>query len=227
VTHGNPAFELIRQAVRGGHDLVVKAARGRDVRHMTSFGSTALHLVRKSPVPVLLMSPDRRLLEAPKVLCAVELDDAAEGDVLNRQLLRSAAHLADSYDADLHVIHVADPVRTSVYRAFLSEESYSKFTAERQSGLLRDFEALLASELSGRPRVHAHLRSGNPSDVLTDLVASERFSHLVMGSVGHHEEGVLMGSLAEDVLSRVECCVLTLKPSSFKSPVPIDLSTAA
>lgn len=58
VAHGNPAFELIRRAVRGKHDLIVKTARGRDIKHMTNFGSTALHLVRKSPAPVLLVSPN-------------------------------------------------------------------------------------------------------------------------------------------------------------------------
>jgi universal stress protein E len=227
VTHGNPAFELIRQAVRGKHDLIVKTARGRDVRHMTSFGSTALHLVRKSPAPVLLVSPQRALLEAPKVLCALELDDTDRRQALNRSLLAASRQLAAVYGADLHVVHVVDKQRTDAYRAFLSADVFERFVADRQRLLQEDLEKLLTSELAGVPRVHAHLLEGDPSDQLVDMVAKERFSHLVMGSVAHLSPGHLMGSLVEDVLTRVECSVLMLKPADFKSPVEAEVPTAA
>ncbi|HVY32052.1 MAG TPA: universal stress protein [Polyangiaceae bacterium] len=227
VMHGNPAFELIRQAVRGKHDLIVKTARGRDVRHMTSFGSTALHLVRKSPAPVLLVSPQRALLEAAKVLCALELDDTDRRQALNRSLLAASRQLAAVYGADLHVVHVVDTQRTGAYRAFLTADTFQRFAAERQRLLQEDLERLLQSELSAVPRVHAHLLEGSPPDQLVDMVAKERISHLVMGSVAHSNPGHLMGSLVEEVLTRVECSVLTLKPADFKSPVATEVPNAA
>jgi nucleotide-binding universal stress UspA family protein len=227
VTHGSPAFELVRQAVRGKHDLIVKAARGRDVKHMTSFGSTALHLVRKSPVPVMLMSPNRALLEAPKVLCALELDDLNARQELNLSLLRASANLAASYGAELHVVHVHDAPAASVYRAFLSSELFERFCRERQDLLGEQLMALLASELPGVARVHAHLLDGDPSDTVVHFVETQRVSHLVMGSVARQERGFMLGSLAEDVLTRVDCSVLTLKPAGFESPIQIDVPSAA
>jgi nucleotide-binding universal stress UspA family protein len=227
VTHGNAAFELVRQAVRGKHDLIVKAARGRDLKHMTSFGSTALHLVRKSPVPVMLMSPNRALLEAPKVLCALDLDDLDTRQQLNRSLLQAAANLAASYGAELHVVHVHDAPAARLYRAFLSAELFERFCLERQELLTVRLTELLASELAGVPQVHAHLLDGEPSDALVHFVETQGVSHLVMGSVAHEERGFMLGSLAEDVLTRVDCSVLTLKPAGFESPIQIDVPSAA
>lgn len=227
VAHGNPAFELIRQVVRGKHDLIIKAARGRDVRHMTSFGSTALHLVRKSPAPVLLVSPDRALLEAPTVLCALELDGTDRRQELNRRLVAAAQQLAEVYGAEIHVVHVVDEKSTAAYRAFLSEEAFARFSEDRRRLLREDLTTLLTSGLSGQRNVHAHLLEGDPSDHLTDLVKSRGVSHLVMGSVAHLAPGHLMGSLVEDVLARVECSVLTLKPADFQSPITLDVPSAA
>jgi hypothetical protein len=41
---------------------------------------------------------------------------------------------------------------------------YARFAADRQRLLQDDLEKLLASELAGVPRVHAHLLEGDPSD---------------------------------------------------------------
>ncbi len=227
VTHGNPAFELIRQAMRGKHDLIVKTARGRDVKHVTSFGSTALHLIRKSPAPVLLVSPHRGLLERPKILCALELDDTDTRQELNRRLLAASRLLATVHGADIHVVHVVDQQRTNAYSAFLADNIFEQFTKDRHRLLQEDLEKLIESELSGVPQVHAHLLAGEPADHLVDMVQTQRFSHLIMGSVAHLSPGHLMGSLIEDVLTRVECSVLTLKPADFKSPIETDVATAA
>lgn len=227
VTQGNPAFELIRQAVRGKHDLIVKTARGRDVRHPSSFGSTALHLVRKSPVPVLLVSPQRALLERPKVLCALELETRDGQDGLNRRLLKSASHLAAAQSAELHVVHVIDERRTAAYRNLLSGESFERFAQERHRAFQEDLERLLKRELAGESTVHAQLLEGEPADRLVGMVQQQRFSHLVMGSVAENGPGMLVGSLAEEVLSRVECSVLMLKPEGFKTPIAVDIAPAA
>lgn len=219
VTQGQPAFELILRAIRGNHDLIVKTARGRDLKHSTSFGSTALHLVRKSPTPVLLVSPRPGLLEVPSVVCALDLDDADARHALNRRLLASSRQLAQVYGADLHVVHVIDQHRTAAYRSFLTAATFERFASDRHRLLREDLEQLLRSELSELASVHAHLLEGDPADHLVRMVGELRASHLVMGSVTRHQSGQLVGGLAEEVLMRVECSVLTLKPDGFDSPI--------
>jgi len=53
---GNPAEALIDAATRGEFDLVVVAPRGRSASRAL-LGSTAAHLVRACPVPVLVVGP--------------------------------------------------------------------------------------------------------------------------------------------------------------------------
>jgi len=221
VTHGNPAFELIRRSARGKHDLIVKTARGRDVKHPTSFGSTALHLVRKSPAPVLLVSAEGALLETPKLLCALDLDESEAHHELNRRLLRASRELAAIYGAEIHVAYVIDRRGTEAYRAFLTAEAFERFAKERHRLLQQELESLLVGELGDVTELRVHLREGDPADELTDIVNGGRFSHLVMGSVVRARPGHLMGGLAEEVLSRVECTVLTLKPREFKTPIEV------
>jgi len=221
VTHGTPAFELIRHAINGRHDLIVKAARGRDARHVTSFGTTALHLIRKSPVPVLIVSPDKRLLERPKVLCAVDVGDDEVRLKLNCELLAAARGLAEVYGADLQVVHVLDARKTGAYRAFLGAEAFGSFLHGWRRAIEKSLEQLLSQELMGVSSVRAQVIEGDPADVLVNLVAGEQVSHLVMGSVAHREPGLLIGSLAEDLLARVECSLLTIKPSGFETPVDL------
>lgn len=220
VTHGNPAFELIRHANNTRQDLIVKAARGRDVRHMTSFGTTALHLVRKSPVPVLMMSPEhRRLQQRPKVLCAIDWADDDERLDLNRRLLASASALAEVYEAELMVVHVLDTARTSVYRAFLGADALAQLVRGWHGAVQKNLEDLLTRELPGTSNVRVHLLEGDAGVVIPRMVTTEQISHLVLGSVGHREPGLLIGSLAEDLLSQVQCSVLTLKPRGFQTPI--------
>jgi len=224
IAHGNPAFELIREAVNGGHDLIVKAARGRDVRHNTSFGTTALHLVRKSPVPVLVLSPDKRLLERPKVLCAVEpvVDDDDDPYQLNVDLLAAARLLAEIYGAQLHVVHVMDVQKLNVYRGLLPEAAFDDLVRGWDRDLKKSLDQLLATEFEGLlPALHTHLLAGDPADVIVDMVATERVSHLVMGSVGDREPGHLVGRLTEEVLSRIDCSLLTMKPPGFQTPIAL------
>jgi len=221
VTCGNPAFELIRRAHRARHDLIVKAARGRDLRHATSFGTTALHLVRKSPAPVLIVSADHKLLEHPAVLCAIELQDSNAGQNHDRELLRAARALAQAHEAPLHVLHVVDTGHLAAYHAFLSPDVFSRFVAGRRAALESELELALSRGLSGLNGVHAHLLEGDPADTIIGLVDQLSISHLVLGSVGHNEPGFFIGNVAEDVLSRAACSVLTLKPAGFETPIAI------
>jgi nucleotide-binding universal stress UspA family protein len=57
VRSGNPHQEILREAAEQGADLIVVATHGHSgVEHML-FGSTAERVVRRSPVPVLIIRP--------------------------------------------------------------------------------------------------------------------------------------------------------------------------
>jgi len=56
---GKEFIEIIREVLRNNHDLVIKVARGKGGVRDILFGSTAMHLMRKCPCPVLVMKPGR------------------------------------------------------------------------------------------------------------------------------------------------------------------------
>ena len=68
-----------------------------------------------------------------------------------------------------------------------------------------------------------HLSTGEPRDVIPALVKKYNFDTVVMGTVARTGiSGFLMGNAAEQILRRLRCSVLALKPEGFKSPVELN-----
>lgn len=215
---GMPALELIRHAVNRGVDLIIKTAQGRDVRRMTTFGSTALHLVRKSPVPVWLQNP--HVPAARRVLAAVNLGAATpEREELSRRIVSSAQRIAELEGAELHVLYVVDAGRERLYRNILTASQFEAYAFATLRAARELLERFVATEAPG---ARLHLRQGEPVDVIAEFVREHDIQFVVMGSVGRSGvAGLLIGELAEDLLCRVDCSVLTLKPAGFVTPIAI------
>jgi nucleotide-binding universal stress UspA family protein len=68
-----------------------------------------------------------------------------------------------------------------------------------------------------------HLVEGDAEEVIQDMIIDKNVELVVMGTVARSNlTGLLMGNTAENILNRLSCSVLTVKPSSFISPVKFD-----
>lgn len=56
---GNPIKEILAQVARGGYDIMVMASHGHGFFHESHLGSTARRILRRSPIPVLLVPVPR------------------------------------------------------------------------------------------------------------------------------------------------------------------------
>lgn len=206
---GKPCAAAVRLAIDESVDLVVKTARGRHGGRRVFFGSTALHLFRKCPCPVWVVS-DRPLPAAPTVLAAI---DPAHGPLTTR-VLRHAEQLAGWLDAELHVIHVWDaPHEGSLRRRYDAdraqahvdeEEARARVGLERALGVLSE------------PPNRVDLVRGDAAEEVPTRGADV----IVLGSVGQAGiRGLLIGEMAEEILTRVDSSVLQVKPSGFESPL--------
>jgi nucleotide-binding universal stress UspA family protein len=66
------------------------------------------------------------------------------------------------------------------------------------------------------------VRKGDPSQMIIDYADKNGIDLIVMGTIGRSGlSGLLIGSTAEKVIDRVNCSVLTIKPTNFKSPITI------
>ncbi len=55
---GKTSVEIVREVIRGEHDLVVAVAKGSNSRHSGFFGNTARRLLRHCPSAVWLVAPE-------------------------------------------------------------------------------------------------------------------------------------------------------------------------
>ncbi|MGE3509980.1 MAG: universal stress protein [Vicinamibacterales bacterium] len=217
---GDPFIEIIRDVLANGRDLVVMTADGQRGLRRRLLGSTASHLVRKCPVPVLVVKPGKRG-RFQRVAVAVDpgSPDAPQAD-LNRRLLELGAAVATREHAELHVVHAWQLLGEAMLRGRggLSEAEVSGLLAREAATRRAALERLVRPWASLHPRLH--LRKGHAPDVVPRLVERERIDLLVMGSVSRTGvAGFIVGNTAERILDAVECSLLVAKPEGFVSPV--------
>lgn len=209
---GRPCVAVLRRAIDEEVDLVIKTARGRVDGRRVFFGSTAMHLFRKSPCPVWVVAPTRSTGK-PAVVAAV--DPGREGDAERQaiadKVLRHARSAADHLGGELHVVHAWNAPPLAIRR-----EADVVETCERRAR-----EALgQALNRSGVAAERVALVRGAPDEEVPAYARSVGAELIVMGSVGHAGvRGLLMGERAEEILSRVDCGVLAVKPDGFVSPL--------
>ncbi len=227
VLDGVPFIEIIREALRGKHDLIVKAAEGNAGPSERIFGSTDMHLMRKSPVPVWLLDPGRTA-SPERVLAAIDvLAGDEEAIQFNRRILGFAQAAAELSGAELHLLSCWRLVGEETMRQspFLKIESkrVDELLGQTQDRLTRQQNELadwFGKTNANAPRLTCHREKGEAREVIRDFIKDRGVDVAVMGTVGRAGvPGLLIGNTAESVLSDVSCSVITLKPDGFETPV--------
>ena len=219
VTTGVGFVEVIRSVVQLGHDLVMVNADPS--RRRIAGSSTAMHLLRKCPVPVWV---DTGAPGTDDVAVAVgPLDPNGDHGSLGVMLLQLGTSLAAIRGGDLHVIHAWRLEGESMLRRgrhrppreqidALVEDAY-----KTASGRL---EALMTQQPELGVTTHMHLEKGDPHEVITRVLERYDPGVIVMGTLARAGiTGVFMGNTAERVLGTVDTSVLAVKPEGFRTPV--------
>jgi len=106
VLNGKPAPALVDLAVRGGYSLIVMCSRGRKGLPRLILGSVAEEVLRRSPVPVLIVHPAQDAAAKPRIhRIVVPLD----GSHRSASILPHAATLAKATGAKLLFMTAVDP----------------------------------------------------------------------------------------------------------------------
>ncbi len=204
-----------------GHDLIMTMPEPTR-RTGLAGATTTLHLLRKSPVPVLVGqdgTSDRRDV-------AVAIGPLEEDPDLTRfhtTLIELAGSLAARRGGDLHVIHAWRLAGESLmrgYRSGISDAEITYMLGDTRNEAEADLKALLETALRVSVPYHLHILKGEPADVITDVLDEEDAGVLVMGTLARAGiRGVIIGNTAERVLDDVDASVLAVKPPGFTSPV--------
>ncbi|MFW6192811.1 MAG: universal stress protein [Gemmatimonadota bacterium] len=189
-------------------DLIVLATHGRrGVRRML-LGSVAEEVVRRADRPVLTVRADGegKHGEPPRrILVPVDFSEHAR-----RALLYGEA-LSERTGAELHVVHVLPEMSfPDPYFAEAAQlRAMAKAAQERvPEALDRNVREVLGAEV----KVHTHLEVGSPAGTIVRVAEREDVDHVVLSSHGRTGvERVFLGSVAEGVVRRAPCPVLTVK----------------
>jgi nucleotide-binding universal stress UspA family protein len=225
VRTGKTTVELVRAAVEGGFDLVIKGAKGRAEGGLSIFGTTAMHLIRKCPVPVWVVGETVKPPTPPKVLAAIDPGWEEDGDPFSVKILKQAARLADWLGGELHVCHAWDFENELLLSRHLSSAELACMALdERRAGQRRVRCVLEVAEHPLQPS-RIHLLKGPAEIEIARLAFEGAFHVVVMGSVGRSGiMGMLIGEMAEKLIARLNCGVLCIKPDGFVSPIRPALS---
>ncbi len=232
VVQGIPFIEVIRTVLRGGHDLVMKAAAGEVEGSLPFFASTDLHLLRKCPCPVWVTkrSGGRRYA---KILAAVDPDpDDPVKSALNQFTMELATSLSTMEQCELHVVNVwrlegEETLRLTGFTK-MSQAEVELLVEARRVSSDRALNDLMHRHPDPDRRRTVHLLKGMPREEIPLFAAREGVDLIVMGTVGRvGVRGLFIGNTAEAILNRAACSVLAVKPPGFETPVRLETTDAA
>jgi nucleotide-binding universal stress UspA family protein len=211
---GTPYIELIHAVQAQGYDLVVSGTRGQAGWKRFLVGSTSDRLLRNCPCPVWVVKGG---LGKPPANILVPVDfSAASG-----RALATAAGLAASTGAALHVLHVVD--EEDVPELPESDELQLPPALSRRKvnrAALDRFEEFLAGLPADGPKPEVHIGHGDAWKVIGATAKKLNADLLAMGTVGRSGlPGLLLGSTAERVLHSCPVSLLAVKPAGFVSPI--------
>jgi nucleotide-binding universal stress UspA family protein len=140
----------------------------------------------------------------------------------SRAALEYAAFLAEKAGAALEVLHVWEPagITGPASMAVLQAQGAAAGAgwSQTREGVRRDVERFV-TQSPARGRVAAvRVEAGEPSDGILEAARASRADLIVMGT--HGRTGIarlLLGSVAEAVLRRATCPVLTVRGASVRT----------
>jgi nucleotide-binding universal stress UspA family protein len=124
---------------------------------------------------------------------------------------RAAAELAQRYDATLELLHVFEPI------LYMTPEGHTLLVPGQLEDLLDGNDRLLdaakkAAEDAGAPRVRTRQEQGVAASEIVEVARRDGFDLIVIGTHGRTGlKHALLGSVAERVVRRAPCPVLTIR----------------
>lgn len=148
-----------------------------------------------------------------KILCPVDFSQ------FTQEIINYAVDLAKKYGSELHVMHVVPNMTYfTPYESFLTPENLVAVEKNIQDEVERDFKKLLKGQ--GIP-TQTVIRTGAPFVEIIDYAKTESIDLIVMGTHGRGSiEHILIGNVAEKVVRKSPCPVMTIRPKGkeFKMP---------
>lgn len=219
-----PATRTIQTVLRDGHDLVIKEAALQEDKK--GFRAIDMDLLRKCPCPVWLCRRIDKPRQDINVAVAIDPDDEEKGaSDLSKQMLSMAGTLADRCSGELQIVSCWNYEYEEFLRhnpwAPVPEDKIRQAVKNSQSDHLSALEKLIEQAgKADRKKNHIQQLRGSPDTLIPQFVEDKDIDILVMGTLARTGiPGFTIGNTAENIVQKLSCSLLALKPQSFVSPV--------
>jgi nucleotide-binding universal stress UspA family protein len=182
---------------------------GRSGVRRMMLGSVAEGVVQYSNRPVLTIVGGQRSahpLRPERILVAVDLSDHSKAAVAY------AKHLAATFGAELRVLHVVVPVAPPAYHDGTCIPSFTFTSPVVEKEAMAAMKRFYAEAQGPSGPIDFHVEHGQAVERILAFTAAHQTDLLVLAS--HGLTGLphlLMGSVAERLVSRASCPVFTVK----------------
>jgi nucleotide-binding universal stress UspA family protein len=148
-----------------------------------------------------------------KIVCPVDFSEFTD------EILHYAVDIAKKYNAELHLIHIIPNLNYfTPYESFLTPENLIAIERNIEKEVDKDFDKITKTlDMS----VQKVVKTGITFVEIIDYIKTEGIDLVVMGTHGRSAiEHILIGSVAEKVVRKSPCPVLTIRPKgkSFLMP---------
>lgn len=148
-----------------------------------------------------------------KILCPLDFSEFTD------EIVDYAVAIAKKFDAELHFLHIIPSLNYfTPYESFLTPENLIAIEKNIEAEVNKDFDKVMKKiDMAAKKTI----RNGAAFVEIIDYVKTESVDLVVMGTHGRSGiEHILIGSVAEKVVRKSPCPVLTIRPKNkaFKMP---------
>ncbi len=217
VWHNRPYEAIIGEVFSGSHDLLIKGTRKHDVLESVIFTPTDWHLLRKCPIPVLLIK-NADWPEHANILASVHIGSENPTHIdLNDSMVERLKEMSGRLNADPFLVN-AYPVTPANITIELPEFDPTTYTDAVRGHHLTAMKAL--RQKHGLDEEQTIVEQGLPEDVIPATAERLNAAMVILGTTGRTGlSAVFIGNTAEHVIDKINCDVLALKPKGYISPL--------
>lgn len=223
VLWGKTSVEIVREVLRGRHDLVMRVARGHNSSHKGFFGATGRRLLRDCPCAVWLVAA----AETPEYKHVLACIDTSANEGLNNELndrvFEFASNVGDQHHAKTSVLHAWSMDAEQILKGRVSPVHFQEMIECRRAEVASSLDRFLKTHGTSVRNENVHLIKHDPAFAIPTFADENAVDLVVVGTVARSGlAGMVIGNTAERILDDLECSVLAIKPDSFVSPITED-----
>jgi universal stress protein E len=220
----HPLYDgIVRKSVDSGATLVMKDTHYHPVLKRSIFSNTDWQLIRNCAAPLWLVKP-RAAAVRPTYVAAIDpFHERDKPAALDNAILAAAERFCAATSGELHVFHsfdIAPVLAVSTSSLTMPISLPIRELAESMQKEHTDAVHVL-TDRHAVPRERVHVHQGGTRELLVAITEELRADVVVMGAVSRSGlKRLFLGNTAEEVLDKLGCDLLIVKPEDFRAALP-------